>query len=69
MPQLIHPNEVKVVTDGSECTVHIVLELNINVRSDGRVAVTGNQPEKVETEWVIPQFSSTKKVKFGQKGE
>jgi hypothetical protein len=73
MPQLIRPNEVRVVTEGGECTVHIVLELNINVRSDGAVGVSvkGGEQSKPAEEggWEIPNFSSGNKVKFGQKGE
>jgi hypothetical protein len=72
MPQLIRPNSVSVVTQDGECTVHIVLDLNITVNSDGKVGLSlDKSSEKVEEKdpWVIPTFSSTKKVNFGQKGE
>jgi hypothetical protein len=68
MPQLIKPHEVRVVTQQGECTVSIVLELNINLNADGvKVAARTVSPETPEdkVEWAIPDFTSSK-IKFGK---
>jgi len=70
MPQLIKPHEVKVVTQQGECTVSIVLELNINLNAEGlQVAartVSAETPQEDKVEWAIPDFPSSKKIKFGK---
>lgn len=73
MPQLIKPNEVKVVTKDGECQVSIVLELNINLNGDG-VAVSAQsikqkeKPEKSDNfAWEVPDFEASPKIQFGKK--
>ena len=66
---------VKVVTKEGEATVHITLELNINLNTGG-LSVSASQnkeakeyeevKEKEKTQWVIPEFSKTKKIEFGK---
>jgi len=79
MPNLIRPNETTFVTKEGECLIQvafdpIVLELNINLNSDGLSinpgAVKAQPEEETEDEkpaWVAPEFSSRKKkIKFGK---
>jgi len=77
MPFLIRPNETKFVTKEGECAIHItfdpiVLELNVNLNSDGLSISKGTQPDKQEDDaerpaWVPPNFSSkNRKIKFGE---
>jgi hypothetical protein len=78
LPQLIKPQEVKVLTRQGECEVSIVLELNINLNADGlNVVAQAKQaiPEKKEVvkeekendfEWAIPDFGTSPKIKFGK---
>lgn len=74
MPQLIKPNEVKVVTKNGECQVSIILELNINLNGDG-VAVSAQsiKPETKEKskpnsfDWEVPDFEASPKIQFGKK--
>lgn len=72
MPQLIKPNEVKVVTKDGECQVSIVLELNINLNGDG-VAVSAQSIKQKEKEksdpfaWEVPDFEASPKIQFGKK--
>jgi hypothetical protein len=78
MPNLIRPNETTFVTKEGECLIQvafdpIVLELNINLNSDGLSINPGAvkaQPQEEDDEkpaWVAPEFSSKKKkIKFGK---
>ena len=73
MPQLIKPKEVKVITKDGECQVSIVLELNINLNTDG-VAVSAQtikqevkQEKPKESGWEIPDFEALPKINFGKK--
>jgi hypothetical protein len=78
MPNLIRPNETTFVTKEGECLIQvafdpIVLELNINLNSDGlslSQGVVKAQPTEEEEDtpaWVTPEFSSKKrKMKFGK---
>jgi len=74
MVQLIKPSEVRVITQQGECTVSIVLELNINLNAEGlrttTKAVSDLTPPKEaeQVEWAIPEFT-TSKIKFGKYGE
>jgi len=73
MVQVIKPHEVKVITQQGECTVSIVLELNINLNAEGlkavaRTATDQPPPQEGEVEWAIPEFTTTK-IKFGKYGE
>jgi len=68
---------IKVVTAQGEATVHITLELNINLNTGG-LSISASQgkeheeikeeikEEKEKTQWVIPEFSKTKKIEFGK---
>jgi hypothetical protein len=73
MPQLIKPGETKVVTKDGECHVSISLELTIKLEGDvvqvqalGAKAEPVPAPKVEEPAWQIPDFSSGKKIKFGQ---
>ena len=73
MPQLIKPNDVKVLTKDGEVKVSISLELNINL-NDGRTQVQINEiglskpKENIEdkTVWQIPDFTPGEKINFGK---
>jgi len=74
LPQLIKPNEVKVITKDGECQVSIVLELNINLNSEGVAAVSAQSIKQVvektkesEFPWEVPDFEASPKIKFGKK--
>jgi hypothetical protein len=74
MPQLIQPNKVitrEIVTKDGECTIHITLDLNINVNSSGVEVSVGKATQEKndddEVQWAVPQFTSGQKVKFGKK--
>ncbi len=60
MVQLIKPSQVKIVTQQGECTVSIVLELNINL-NDKTIETTKEE----EIDWAVPEFSM-EKIKFGK---
>lgn len=60
MPSLTH----KVTTKDGECTVHLTLDLNINL-DKGAVSLAPKQEE--ETEIIVPTFTSDKKINFGKK--
>lgn len=76
MPQLIKPNEVKVITKNGECQVSITLELNINLNGDG-VAVSAQsvkqeiqekeKPKSTGFNWEVPDFEASPKIQFGKK--
>ena len=78
MPNLIRPGSTKVVTQDGEVQISIVLDLNVNLNSDGlhisaKAAQTSSEEVKKKNDdedvnWAIPDFSSAKKinkVKFG----
>lgn len=75
MPQLIRPQEVKVITKDGECQVSIVLELNINLNTDGMAvsaqAIKQDKQEKPKsgTNWEIPDFEASPRINFGKKQE
>jgi hypothetical protein len=61
---------IKVVTKEGEATVHITLELNINLNTGGlSISAQGKEEvkeEKEKTQWAIPEFGKTKKIEFGK---
>jgi hypothetical protein len=64
------PKEVTVVTKNGECTLHITLDININLSSSGVIS-GGPKEEKLlveqdKTVFEIPEFKPTEKVKFGK---
>jgi len=75
MPQLFQPTKVvtkEIVTKDGECHIHITLDLNININAAGGVGVDASVGKKEknddeEVQWVVPQFTSGQKVKFGKK--
>jgi hypothetical protein len=82
MPQLFKKSYVRVEGEGGECHVHVTLDLNITLKTDGsldvqakaRPTVEGSQVEEVqeetnETAWVVPAFTGGKRINFGKKDE
>ncbi len=77
MPALIKPGHVKVLTQNGEVQVTIVLELNINLNSEGLSASvrelkateekTENKKIEENPDWEIPSFENKNKIKFGKK--
>lgn len=64
------PEKVTVVTKDGECTLHITLDININVSGAGSSDVRPKDKELAEEEktiWAIPEFKSGEKVKFGER--
>lgn len=76
MGDLLRPAKVHVVSKEGECQVNIVIDLNINLTTEG-VALKSNRSERQEAEkeeeektiWAIPNFTQQNKVKFGKKKE
>ena len=71
MVQLIRPNEVRIQTHEGECQVTIVLELNINLNTDGMSIAQSKKGQEApkdddKVEWAIPDFTSSKKINFGK---
>jgi hypothetical protein len=71
MVQLIRPSEVRVQTHQGECQVTIVLELNINLTTDGasighKVREAPPKEDNDKVEWAIPDFIPSKKINFGK---
>ena len=75
LAQLIRPQEVKIVTKQGECEVSIVLELNINLNSDGlQVSALAKKEEPTpvsksqvdDVQWAIPDFGPSEKINFGK---
>lgn len=75
MPQLIRPQEVKVITKDGEIQVSLVIDLNINLSGGVEIAsITAQEkkdvksPQKSEdTHWAIPDFGPAPKIQFGKK--
>ncbi|RTK96611.1 MAG: hypothetical protein EKK64_03235 [Neisseriaceae bacterium] len=77
MPRLIKPGQVTVLTQDGEVQVTIVLELNINLNSEGisasvrELKTEEKAAEKKHIEeipnWEIPNFENKNKIKFGKK--
>jgi len=74
MPQLIKPNDVKIVTKDGEVKISISLDLNINMgeisggvnilKSDVESKTTKKEEDKIQ--WAIPDFAPTEKINFGK---
>jgi len=70
-----------IITKDGECRIALVLELNINVNSNGALTVSGTPtilppkpPKTVEIEeddvnWAIPDFTNDERITFGKKVE
>jgi hypothetical protein len=73
MPQLIKPNDVKVITKDGEVKISLSLDLNINLNQN-TVDVDIGSPilnkkqvdDNDKTIWQIPDFSSNEKINFGK---
>jgi len=80
MPALIRAADTKVTSKDGEVKVSIALELTINLNADGlNVAAKASTKEveasvteveaaaeQREKDWLIPSFTSNKKLKFGK---
>lgn len=74
MPQLIRPNDVRVVTRDGEVKISISLDLNINLNQSNNeiqiddIKLNEKKSSSVEdkTIWQIPDFSSSEKIDFGK---
>jgi hypothetical protein len=78
MPTVIRSPETKIVTKNGETTLSIsvepiVIEITLNLNTDGVVNIASTNakpketpPEEDKPAWVVPQFSSMPKVKFGK---
>ena len=80
MAQLIQPGSVKIVTKDGEITVKIEIDLNINLHQNGSTIIDGssnikdavnipvNKQNKQDDDaaWMIPDFKSAEKIKFGK---
>jgi hypothetical protein len=74
MPQLIKPNDVKIVTKDGEVKISISLDLNINMgeisgginilKSDAESKTTKKEEDKIQ--WAIPDFTPAEKINFGK---
>lgn len=74
MPQLIKPNDVKIVTKDGEVKISISLDLNINMgeisggvnilKSDVESKATKKEEDKIQ--WAIPDFTPAEKINFGK---
>ena len=68
MPQLIQPH--KIVTRDGELTVHLTIDLNVNITNSGDVTVSAGAVKQKDKEddpvWEVPTFGPAPKVKFGK---
>jgi hypothetical protein len=72
MANLINPSGVQVVTKDGEMTVNLKIDLNINLNGTA-VNIPINETAKVKSmdeddkvEWMVPDFTSSKKINFGK---
>lgn len=75
MGHTIRPQNVTIISKDGEVTVNLVLELNINLSTEGIktsvISKAQDVPEEPESEntsipWEIPSFKHDTKVKFGK---
>ncbi len=81
MPQIIKTPQTKIVTKNGEIELSItvepiVIELTLNISSDGNISVGETkasaqsikvtEPEEEKTNWAVPSFGSSPKIKFGK---
>ena len=75
MVRLLKKKDVQVVTKNGECEVHITLDLNISLNSDGlqigaSAGQSGSPNEDEDFEWAVPDFNldlDSQQVDFGKK--
>ncbi len=72
MADLIRPS-VKIISHDGEFKLQVAIDLNINLNTNNISVVPKlNDKEDLsekENLWVIPEFKSTEKIKFGKKKE
>lgn len=80
MPQIIKSPKVKVITENGSTDLSItvepiVIEITINVNSDGKLNISSSEktniPSLIKEEeepigWAIPDFGSSQQIKFGK---
>jgi len=80
MANLIQPSQVKVVTNNGEVTVHLTIDLNLNLNQNGSIGVSEDssdrqvtsfsKPKKKDDDdkvmWEVPDFKPSEKLKFGK---
>ena len=65
MVQLIKKPTHEIITKDGE--VKILLDITLNINSNGRPVVSESlQEEEEKTQWAIPSFKSSDKIKFGK---
>jgi hypothetical protein len=74
MVRLLKKKDVQVVTKDGECEVHITLDLNISLNSDGlQIGASAggsskDEDEDEDFEWAVPDFGlDSAQVDFGKK--
>lgn len=76
MAVLVNPSNVKVISQNGEVTLSLQIDLNINLNCNGSPSVGNvyNNPstptvkpkEDDEAAWLVPDFNSKEKIKFGK---
>ena len=77
MAVLVNPSNVKVISQNGEVTLSLQIDLNINLNCNGSPSVNGgfNSPappvskpkdEEDNATWLVPDFNSKEKIKFGK---
>jgi hypothetical protein len=76
MAILVNPNNVKVISQNGEVTLALQIDLNINLNcggvvSQGTSSVNNSGPAPIkkdddEAAWLVPDFNSKEKIKFGK---
>ena len=78
MAILVNPNNVKVISQNGEVTLALQIDLNINLNcggvvNQGTAGMPNSGPAPIkkndaedETAWLVPDFNSKEKIKFGK---
>jgi len=78
MAVLVNPSNVKVISQNGEVTLALQIELNININANGAFTPnegpinnktnvpTVNKTSDDEPTWLVPDFNSNEKIKFGK---
>ena len=76
MAVLVNPSNVKVISQNGEVTLSLQIDLNINLNCNGSPSVgngysapsapAAKPKEDDEAAWLVPDFSSKEKIKFGK---
>lgn len=65
MGNLIKAPTATVVSQGNECVIKLEVSFNINVTGQGQKEQKPELESK-EIDWVMPEFDSSNKLKFGK---